>query len=53
MLPAADAAYARNTTRDKRNAYVTVRVRSGDAALEELYIDNQPLKEYLRAHPQK
>lgn len=50
---AADAAYARNTTRDKHNAYVTVRVRSGDAAIEDLYIDGQPLKEYLRTHPQK
>lgn len=51
--PAADAAYAKNATREKRNAYVTVRVRSGDAALDELFIDNQPLKEYLRAHPPK
>lgn len=50
---AADKAYAENSRRDKQNAYVTVRVRSGDAAIEELYIDNQPLKEYLRAHPQK
>lgn len=50
---AADAAYAKNTTREKHNAYVTVRVRSGDAAIEELYIDDQPLKEYLRTHPQK
>lgn len=50
---AADAAYANNSTRDKPNAYVTVRVRSGDAAIEELYIDDQPLKEYLRTHPQK
>jgi hypothetical protein len=26
------------------------RVRDGDAALEQLYIDNQPLVDYLRAH---
>jgi hypothetical protein len=26
-------------------------VRRGDAALDQLYIDNQPLSEYLRAHP--
>jgi uncharacterized membrane-anchored protein len=50
---AADAAYAKNTTRDKHNAYVTVRVRSGDAAIEELYIEGQPLKEYLRVHREK
>jgi hypothetical protein len=29
---------------------VTVRVRDGDAAIEQLYIDNQPLRDYLRAH---
>ena len=30
---------------------VTVRVRDGDAGLEQLYIDEQPLVDYLRAHP--
>jgi uncharacterized membrane-anchored protein len=47
---AAERAYAENSRREKQNAYVTVRVRSGDAALEQLYIDNQPLPDYLRAH---
>jgi uncharacterized membrane-anchored protein len=50
---AADKAYAENSRGDKKNAYVTVRVRDGDAAIEELYLDGQPLKEYLRTHPQK
>ena len=48
--PAADAAYRAESRRDKRNAFVTVRVFRGDAALEQLYLDNQPLGEYLRAH---
>jgi hypothetical protein len=29
---------------------VTVRVRDGDAALEQLFIEGQPLREYLREH---
>jgi uncharacterized membrane-anchored protein len=51
--PAAEMAYRENSRRGKENAYVTVRVRNGDAALEQLYIDNQPLAEYLRAQPEK
>ena len=47
---AAERAYAENNRRDNQNAYVTVRVRHGDAALDQLYIDNEPLSEYLRAH---
>ena len=47
--PAAEKAYRENSRRGKENAYVTVRVRDGDAALEQLYIDNQPLRDYLRA----
>jgi uncharacterized membrane-anchored protein len=51
IAPEAERAYRENSRRDKQNAYVTVRVRSGDAALEQLYIDGQPLVDYLRAHP--
>jgi uncharacterized membrane-anchored protein len=47
--PAAEAAYLAQSRRDKRNAFVTVRVFRGDAAIEQLYLDNQPLGEYLRA----
>ena len=50
---AAETAYRENSRRGKENAYVTVRVRDGDAALEELYIDNQPLADYLRAQAAK
>jgi uncharacterized membrane-anchored protein len=49
--PAAETAYRAQTRRDKRNAYVTVRVFRGDAALEQLYLDGVPLGEYLRANP--
>ena len=48
--PAAEAAYRDQSRRDKRNAFVTVRVFRGDAALEQLYLDGQPLGEFLRAN---
>ncbi len=48
IAPQADRAYAETTRRGVGNAYVTVRVRDGDAALEQLYIDGLPLREYLR-----
>jgi hypothetical protein len=46
--PAADAAYRAESRRDKKNAFVTVRVFRGDAAVEQLFLDNKPLGEYLR-----
>lgn len=48
--PAAERVYIENNRRDKQNAYVTVRVRHGEAALDQLFIDNKPLSEYLRLH---
>lgn len=48
----AEKAYIENSRQGKQNAYATVRVRAGDAAIEQLFIDNQPLGEYLRNHPQ-
>lgn len=51
--PAAEKAYVENSRRGQQNAFVTVRVRNGDAALEQLYINNQPLRDYLRAEAQK
>jgi uncharacterized membrane-anchored protein len=53
IAPEAERAYRENSRRGKENAYVTVRVRSGDAALEQLYIDDQPLADYLRAQAAK
>ena len=48
--PAAETAYGNLSRRDKQNAFATVRVFRGDAALEQLYLDNQPLGEYLRTN---
>ena len=50
--PAAEAAYRSQSSREKRNAFVTVRVFRGDAALEQLYLDGMPLGDYLRANAQ-
>jgi uncharacterized membrane-anchored protein len=47
--PEAEKAYRENSRHGQQNAFVTVRIRNGDAALEQLYIDNQPLADYLRA----
>jgi uncharacterized membrane-anchored protein len=49
--PEAERAYAENSRKQKDNVYVTVRVHNGDAAIEQLFIDDQPLPEYLRSHP--
>jgi uncharacterized membrane-anchored protein len=51
--PAAETAYRNLSRRDKQNAFATVRVFRGDAALEQLYLDNQPLGDYLRANAAK
>jgi len=51
--PAAETAYSNLSRRDKQNAFATVRVFRGDAALEQLYLDNQPLGDYLRANAPK
>jgi uncharacterized membrane-anchored protein len=50
---AAEQAYVENSRRGNESAYVTVRVRDGDAAVEKLYINNQPLDDYLRAQSRK
>jgi uncharacterized membrane-anchored protein len=46
--PAAELAYQSLSRRGNQNAYVSVRVFRGDAAIEQLYLDNQPLAEFLR-----
>lgn len=48
---AAERAYTEHSRRAHLDAYVTVRVRDGDAAVEDLYLGGLPLREYLRAHP--
>ena len=51
--PAAETAYRENSKRGQQNAFVTIRIRKGDAALEQLYLNNKPLAEYLREQPEK
>jgi uncharacterized membrane-anchored protein len=46
--PAAETAYQNLSRRGNQNAYCSVRVFRGDAAIEQLYLDNQPLRDYLR-----
>jgi uncharacterized membrane-anchored protein len=46
--PAAEAAYRAHSARTNRACHVTVRVRGGDAVLEELFIEGRPVRDYLR-----
>jgi hypothetical protein len=52
LAPAAEAAYREHSTREVQDVYVTVRVKDGNAALEELYIEGIPIREFLRANPE-
>lgn len=45
---AAETAYAEHNKRGEGDAYAAVRIRAGDAAIEEVYLGDQPLREYLR-----
>ena len=51
--PEAEAAYRANSRREHENAYATVRILNGHAALEELYIDEKPIREFLRTETKK
>jgi len=51
--PAAESAYRTLSRRGDQKAYVRVRVFRGDAAIEQLYLDNQPLGDYLRTNATK
>lgn len=51
--PAAEAAYRRaNTRNSKQQTWAVVRLRNGKATLADLFIDGQPIRDYLRDHPQ-
>ena len=45
--PQAEIEYNNATNNVAKKAYVTVRVQSGYSVIEELYIDNTPINEYL------
>jgi uncharacterized membrane-anchored protein len=48
LAPAAEAAYREHSRREVRDVYVTVRVKDGNAVLEELYIERMSIREFLR-----
>ncbi|MCI0693291.1 GDYXXLXY domain-containing protein [candidate division KSB1 bacterium] len=48
LAPVAEAAYREHSRREAQDVYVTVRVKDGNAVLEELYIEEMPIREFLR-----
>ena len=51
--PRAESAYRSHSRRGNRSTYVTVRVLDGFAVLEELYIDDVPIKDFLKKEGKK
>lgn len=49
--PAAEIAVREQSMQGNRNAYVTVRVYAGYAVLEELHVDEKPIREFLDTLP--
>lgn len=45
--PKAETAYAEHSRREQQDAYVAVRIKDGVAAIEELYVDGKPIREFL------
>lgn len=50
--PAAEIAVREHSAQNNRDAYVTVRILNGRAVLEELYVDDKPIQDYLRTQRQ-
>lgn len=46
--PAAEAAYRKHSRQGNKDAYITVRVKSGFAVLEELYVGGKPILEFIQ-----
>ncbi|MEI6493985.1 MAG: GDYXXLXY domain-containing protein [Verrucomicrobiota bacterium] len=51
--PKAETTYRANSRSEHQNAYATVRVLNGHAAIEELYIEHKPIREFLRTESDK
>lgn len=51
LAPEAERAYAQNSARTGQTAYVIVRVRHGEAVIEDLYINDTPIRDYLARPP--
>lgn len=49
--PAAEKSYRQHNTRTNRTCHVAVRVLGNQAVLEELFIENQPVRRWLAEHP--
>ncbi len=49
---AAEAAYREHNRGEVREVYVTVRVKDGNAVLENLFIDGMSIREFLRRNPE-
>lgn len=46
--PKAETAYRKHSSREQRDAYVTVRVLDGFAVLEDLYVGGVPVSDFLK-----
>ena len=49
--PAAEKAYWQHNVRSNRTCHVAVRVRGNQASIEELFIENRPIRLWLEEHP--
>lgn len=50
--PAAEAAYREHSRGEVREVYVTVRVKNGNAVVQELLIAGVPIREFLQNNPE-
>lgn len=50
--PEAESAYRAHSLRNNQSCHVTVRVRGTSGVVENLYVDNTPIQEWLRTHKQ-
>jgi len=48
--PAAETAYREHNRRASQSCHVTVRVRGTHAVIENLFIEDQPIRDWLRSH---
>lgn len=53
VAPQAEKAYQTANRRESQNAWVTIRVRDAYAALEELFIEGKPIRDFVRDNPPK
>jgi uncharacterized membrane-anchored protein len=51
--PAAEKAYREHSRRTNQDAYITVRVLSGFAVLEDLYVAGKPVREWILSHDER